>query len=767
MAEYRFDRSISAELMDKLRPGGSFHGLLERRAASPDVLDVQLRHDQRGRRSWVSVYLGLTSVLDVDERRGAFRLRAHATHRSSGTFDDAWLTWQSAAQMEAAWPAVEGYLDRILADGMVDARHLQREGLVHGALASGRSEAFGAVQREATVWFRSSSAQRELTDPWRHRIWMAMREAGRADDAWWPGVRDRGQDPRLGLEADLLGVDSQGRLLVIEAKPSSEVKGLAWGPAQVRLYAEMFAALLDDNPVAGEALDRMTDQRAALGLLDPGWRFAPQPGLPVVPVLAVGAGPRSPVTFERIAAVAAALEAAPQNDRIQPLEVWLLGPTGHPETIWCPSAQSAPDGLTAPSGSPSRFAHQAAVAAARWKQQTSTLNDDQRAPGVYEDSGPLAVCLPPEHRSLNLLPDARLVALSRFATARIRWHGGVGISPSNHLLSSQVQCVNALAPLVERPADLARLFKSVLPIEHVLPFGGAPSGYDCTDHVVFEWQGLVDHLGEWGTTPPTRGAYSTSADAAIRYRTPEGRTELALIEWKYTERYPHGALSGGPAKQATRYGRYRAGFDDPSGPIRHDVVSYEDLFYEPVYQLFRQALLAWRLEQANELGADVVRVVYVAPGANDALWTSLPTPHWRRLGGAPRPLLTAWTSVLRRPDRFVWLDSAAVTSPESPTSTEFKSRYADLIAGTTLVPAEAQAPDGAEISVALEHLLMVLRRVGGDGSVLESALAAGTSRLSQLDPGLRSELVARASELAEMARLFRAEPLSRVADVIS
>lgn len=47
---------------------------------------------------------------------------------------------------------------------------------------------------------------------------------------------------------------------------------------------------------------------------------------------------------------------------------------------------------------------------------------------------------------------------------------------------------------------------------------------------------------------------NTSPDAAVRNLSIEGREELALIKWKYTERYK-GPLSGGAEALQTRMGR--------------------------------------------------------------------------------------------------------------------------------------------------------------------------------------------------------------------
>jgi hypothetical protein len=341
------------------------------------------------------------------------------------------------------------------------------------------------------------------------------------------------------------------------------------------------------------------------------------------------------------------------------------------------------------------FEERARSAAAAWKSTTSALPADARAPSPYRGKGLYPFCLPVEHADHNLLPDARAVALERFEAAGIPWHHGVGKSPSNHLLSSQVQCANALAPHVASPDAIATIFGSVLPIADVLPFGADTGNqFDAADHVVFEWNGLADHLAEWGGKHGTRGANNTSTDAAIRYRNHDGDIEIALVEWKYREHYTASGLSGGAAKNETRTKRYRHLFDDSDGPIREGVLDFDDLLVEPMYQLMRQQLLAWKVEQEHELDAKTVRVCYCAPSANRALWEKLPgaalvAAAEQGLVSTPGPLLSLWWRMLRRTDRFVYFDTARLLDDGMPTSHEWRLRYSHLSNGA--FPAEPTA----------------------------------------------------------------------------
>ena len=316
-------------------------------------------------------------------------------------------------------------------------------------------------------------------------------------------------------------------------------------------------------------------------------------------------------------------------------------------------------------------------AAARWKAGTSSLPEAARpaAPYVGKENrvGTVAYdfCLPPAFASYNLLPDARDPALSLFAELRIPWHAGVDVGPSNHLLSSQVQCANALMPMVDDPDRIVRAFGGVLDIDEVLEI--EPERF-----LTFEYIGPTDYFIESPGRERVRGAHSTSVDAAFRYRNSNGEVEIALVEWKYVEEY-RTARRPEPAKDATRRRRYFAAWSDPAGPVRDDLLPFEDVLDEPFYQLVRQQLLAHQLEKNRVLDADVVRVVHVHPAANDAYQQSLVRDSHRALG---ETVDQVWQQLLRSPDRFLVMDSDAFLDP-TVTSPEYVHRYASDVAFNT------------------------------------------------------------------------------------
>lgn len=305
--------------------------------------------------------------------------------------------------------------------------------------------------------------------------------------------------------------------------------------------------------------------------------------------------------------------------------------------------------------------------AARWKERTPTLEDADREPARWcrdgVEVGPsLPFCLPRASAARNLLPEVRDEALALFAELGIPWHQGVDGGPGNHLLSSQVQCVNALGPMVHDPARVVRAFGPIVGTAEVLEV--EPGRY-----LTFEYIGPDDVFGESPHGPRIRGSRCTSIDAAFLHVTGDGVTELVLVEWKYTESYA--PRRPDPRKDEVRRTRYERFLGDPDGPVRADVLDLDHLLDEPLYQLVRQQLLAHELERSGVLGAERVRIVHVCPPANVGYQRSLTRPGHLAVGST---VSEVWSALVRRPDRFTSIDSAVFLDP-AVTSDEYVARY--------------------------------------------------------------------------------------------
>ena len=170
---------------------------------------------------------------------------------------------------------------------------------------------------------------------------------------------------------------------------------------------------------------------------------------------------------------------------------------------------------------------------AAFRQDTPYLSAAARAVDGYYKTKYRPFCLPRKNAEENLFPGIRQTARDFFAAHQIKWHDGQQGNPSNHLCDSQVCCVNFLFPFVQEPDALATLLRPIYP--HLTKMEPIESG----SYVSFEWIGAENYLGEKvrGKKVRTRGANFTSADAAVMFLRDDGKRQIVLIEWKYTESY--------------------------------------------------------------------------------------------------------------------------------------------------------------------------------------------------------------------------------------
>lgn len=319
------------------------------------------------------------------------------------------------------------------------------------------------------------------------------------------------------------------------------------------------------------------------------------------------------------------------------------------------------------------YSQQEKIRATAWKNSTKTLPEEATKPASYVNKDgsvgrpPYAFCLPSAYASFSLLPEVREEALALFADLGIPWHAGVGGGPSNHLVSSQVQCVNALGQMVADPARVIRAFGDLVDIDEVLQI-------EPGRHLTFEYIGPTDFFDEAPKGTRIRGAHCTSVDAAFLHRARDGVIELVLVEWKYTESYQ--VRRPDPTKDKTRLDRYGSFVSDPTGPVRSNVLAFEMLLDEPFYQLVRQQLLAHELERSQAEGATRVRILHVLSPQNLAYQESLARPEHRTLGDT---VTAVWHQLLRAEDRFMTMDPEIFLDPEI-TSSEYVMRYSEEVA---------------------------------------------------------------------------------------
>lgn len=247
----------------------------------------------------------------------------------------------------------------------------------------------------------------------------------------------------------------------------------------------------------------------------------------------------------------------------------------------------------------------------------------------------------------NLYAPIREPALAYFSEYNIHWH------MLDHLCSSQVCCINFLFPFMDQPSALAELLRPIFPkLRRMLPIEAD------NQYVAFEWIGAENYLGEKvrGSKSRTRGANFTSADAMVMFEREDGKRQIVLIEWKYTESYS--SVSKKVSIRGTdRSLIYAPLYDRDDCPLDKSILPhYDALFYEPFYQFMRQQFLAQEMERAHEVGADVVSLLHIAPAHNH----DFPTVTSPDLRGVGSSVTEVWKRLVKASDRFASVSTEAL-----------------------------------------------------------------------------------------------------------
>jgi hypothetical protein len=281
---------------------------------------------------------------------------------------------------------------------------------------------------------------------------------------------------------------------------------------------------------------------------------------------------------------------------------------------------------------------------AAFKACSPYFSTEARAEGIYKDH-PYPFCLPRAFAQENLFPEIREPILSYFHRNGIKWHDGQDGKPSNHLCDSQVCCANFLFPFFDKPSALAEIMRPVFPdLEEMLPIEDG-------QYVAFEWIGEQNYLCEKISRNGrrTRGANFTSADAAVMFKHQNGQKQIVLIEWKYTESYfPTWLKFAASGTDRTKIYEHLFLADDCL-LNKKLIPSFDDLFYEPFYQLMRQQFLANEMEKVHELGADIVSLLHISPAHNKD-FMHVTSPKLVAIDESPTRI---WKKLVNGSDRFM------------------------------------------------------------------------------------------------------------------
>lgn len=298
--ELHYDRRVSEQFLAHFLPGGLAESLVQYARHAPYPVDLQMRHDPKSKAEHASLYVGLTSVLDVVRAKDKLRLRAHKTWAEGAFgFSSDWTTNRAPEKLGERWQQVEDYLEAVIPAAA--STHATQEGAVQAAASMFTGPQRIMVDREVVVSFRDDvmrkQAFKEVAAPLVSAVGSITGIPGKAPD-------------RFGGECDLLALDSHGRLLAVEVKPRN-TGSIVWSGVQAVVYARLLERWLKswkaewhvDRP--SQVLRGMLEQRHRMGLA-PYDRpeIADVPA--VIPVVAIQRG-ANPIYVKRMKLVQRAL----------------------------------------------------------------------------------------------------------------------------------------------------------------------------------------------------------------------------------------------------------------------------------------------------------------------------------------------------------------------------------------------------------------------------------------------------------------------------
>lgn len=254
--------------------------------------------------------------------------------------------------------------------------------------------------------------------------------------------------------------------------------------------------------------------------------------------------------------------------------------------------------------------------------------------------------LPARQWTQNLWSGIRQTAVGYFKRKKIKWHNEKG-----NLLSSQILCVNIFFPLKNHTSLLDGFLREFYPLLA-----------EVTD-IDFEYIGKENYFNE----PGGRGYNRTSTDVSIEWEDTTGKSNLLLIEFKFTEpnfgecsksgnpdqqRCNHAELIiSSPKTQCYRSEKQRTYWDtilSPQGPFIVEMLRKTQYcpFRYDFYQLMRNQLLAHHITEDKDSGVHFAEFAVCYDDRNKNI-LNLSHP----IDGDSNPL-TSWESFLKDKNTF-------------------------------------------------------------------------------------------------------------------
>lgn len=274
-------------------------------------------------------------------------------------------------------------------------------------------------------------------------------------------------------------------------------------------------------------------------------------------------------------------------------------------------------------------------------------------------------CIKNDESQKNLYHGIVNECLDYFSNENIVFWGSEGIP--NHILSSQVACLNHLFAIRQDKDIVLKLVKMLIGEDAI---DVEPMKCDSSlSYISFEVTSSRDYLNEKYVK---RGANCTSVDAAIVAILNGGTKMLIPIEWKYTEGNEYNIDKSGTEGSGKERLRRYSQLIDSSGQLVTIPSGYLHTIYfvEPFYQLMRQTLWAEQVIAHKEqelIKADDFIHVHVIPKENAQLL-------YRNYKYSEKGLEDTWRSQIANQNKYKW-----VTPEEIARVISLSGKYSGIV----------------------------------------------------------------------------------------
>jgi len=265
--EMYYDRLLPLKTARLIMPGGQFHWLIDFVINHSD-LDFQTGKNKN--ESWISIYRGTSSLLKIMGRIKGYKITVDNKYRilcpdfydnpTSENFE-VLLSQNKIYKNENGKNTLARYYDNHK-EGFYQNLISRRYG-INGK----EDDSLVIVDKEVVIGFINTNVKKRIIDSIRQKYQPALNELQNRI-----GFPSKLNEYKFGNEFDFLALDSDGNIILMELKDSSDTQKIYLSPFQISTYCDIYSEYISRNKDEFEnVVLEMIKQKQELGLLNSKW----------------------------------------------------------------------------------------------------------------------------------------------------------------------------------------------------------------------------------------------------------------------------------------------------------------------------------------------------------------------------------------------------------------------------------------------------------------------------------------------------------------